>query len=65
VAGGEGLVWTNIADSGDVVAMVKDPSPQFGERVRNAVVHNDVQARTVVPYLTDELTGSAIAEGLI
>lgn len=62
--GGEGLVWTNVADAGDVVALVKDLRPRFGERVRNAVVHNGAKAHSVVPYLTDGLTGAAIAEGL-
>ncbi|HWO63655.1 MAG TPA: hypothetical protein VNO31_26845, partial [Umezawaea sp.] len=62
--GGEGLVWTNIADAGDVVALVKDLRPRFGERVRNAVVHNGAKAHAVVPYLTDQLTGAAIAAGL-
>ncbi len=62
--GGEGLVWTNIADAGDVVALVKDLRPLFGERIRNALVHNGAKAHSVVPYLTDGLTGAAIAEGL-
>lgn len=66
--GGEGLVWTNIADSGDLVALVKDLNPLFGDtfitRVWDAVVHNGAKAHSAVPYLTDELTGRAIAEGL-
>ncbi|KOV87629.1 GPI inositol-deacylase [Nocardia sp. NRRL S-836] len=62
--GDDNVVWTNIADAGDVVALVKDLRPRFGERVRNAVVHNGAKAHAVVPYLTDQLTGTAIAEGL-
>lgn len=58
------LVWTNVADAGDVVALVKDLRPRFGDRVRNALVHNGARAHAVVPYLTDAVTGAAIAEGL-
>ncbi|MEU8901186.1 hypothetical protein [Nocardia sp. NPDC048505] len=63
-----GLVWTNIADSGDVVALVKQLDPFFGDsftcRVWDALVHNAVHAHSAVPYLTDKLTGEAISEGL-
>ncbi|MFD6394954.1 hypothetical protein ACFWF2_33085, partial [Nocardia sp. NPDC060259] len=62
------LVWTNIADSGDIVALVKQLHPLFGDgfacRVRDAMVHNDVHAHSAVPYLTDALTGQVIADGL-
>ncbi|PSL57126.1 hypothetical protein B0I31_102103 [Saccharothrix carnea] len=62
--GGTDLVWTNVVDSGDVVALAKDLRPRFGEAVRNAVVHNGAHAHSVRPYLTDKLTGAAIAAGL-
>lgn len=62
--GGEDLVWTNVADQKDVVALVKDLRPRFGARVRNALVHNGAEAHSVVPYLTDEVTGAAIVDGL-
>ncbi|MER5908727.1 hypothetical protein ABT150_53750 [Streptomyces mirabilis] len=62
--GGERLVWTNLADEGDVVALVKDLRPAFGERVRCAVVHNGVHAHDASAYLTDKLCGQAIADGL-
>jgi hypothetical protein len=62
--GGEDLVWTNVADVGDVVALVKDLRPQFGPRVRGAVVHNGSRAHDARPYLADALTGSAVSEGL-
>lgn len=62
--GGEELVWTNVADPGDVVALVKDLRACFGDRVRNAVVFNGAKAHSVVPYLSDPLTGAAIAAGL-
>ncbi|MCP2315244.1 PGAP1-like protein [Nocardia amikacinitolerans] len=62
------LVWTNIADSGDIVALVKRLDPLFGatfaHRVWDALVHNGVHAHSAVPYLTDALTGRAIADGL-
>ncbi len=62
--GSEDLVWTNVADRGDVVALEKDLRPRFGPRVINAVVHNGAHAHAVTAYLTDKLTGAAIAGGL-
>ncbi|MFF0204573.1 hypothetical protein [Streptomyces sp. NPDC005017] len=62
--GGDLLTWTNIADSGDVVALVKDLRPCFGDRVRNALVHNGSEAHSVIPYLTEQRTGAAIAAAL-
>ncbi|WP_245554327.1 hypothetical protein [Nocardia takedensis] len=66
--GGPGLVWTNIADGGDVVALVKKLDPLFGtdftHRVWDAVVHNGATAHDASPYLTDRLTGQAITDGL-
>ncbi|KUN17545.1 hypothetical protein AQJ11_37365 [Streptomyces corchorusii] len=62
--GGSGFVWTNIADHGDVVALVKDLRPAFGPQVRCAQVHNGSHAHDATAYLTDELCGRAIAEGL-
>ncbi|MHB9856612.1 hypothetical protein ACSYGO_46300 [Streptomyces krungchingensis] len=62
--GGAGLVWTNLADDGDVVALVKDLRPVFGERVGCAVVHNGAHAHDASAYLTDKLCGQAIDDGL-
>ncbi|WP_326950904.1 GPI inositol-deacylase [Amycolatopsis sp. NBC_01307] len=62
--GSDDLVWTNVADRGDVVALEKDLRPRFGPRVSNAVVHNGAHAHAVTAYLTDKLTGAAIAGGL-
>jgi hypothetical protein len=62
--GGESLVWTNLADDGDVVALVKDLRPVFGERLRQGLVHNGPHAHDATAYLTDRLCGSAIAAGL-
>ncbi|MHA6759565.1 hypothetical protein [Streptacidiphilus sp. PAMC 29251] len=62
--GGAELVWTNIADRGDVVALVEDLRPLFGSQVRSAVVVNGAHAHDAASYLTDALTGAAIASGL-
>jgi hypothetical protein len=62
--GSEGLVWTNVADGGDVVALEKDLRGRFGDRVCTAVVHNGAHAHDATSYLTDKLTGVAIAGGL-
>jgi hypothetical protein len=62
--GPDTLVWTNVADHGDIVALEKDLRPRFGPRVINAVVHNGAHAHDATAYLTDKLTGAAIAGGL-
>lgn len=56
--------WTNIADRGNVVALVKDLSPFFGTRVSNVLVHNGAKAHDARPYLTALETGQAIAAGI-
>jgi hypothetical protein len=56
--------WTNIADAGDVVAMVEDLRPLFGSDIRQIRVHNGAHAHDMAPYLTDRLTGDAILAGL-
>ncbi|MFD4630419.1 hypothetical protein ACFVYR_22595 [Streptomyces sp. NPDC058284] len=56
--------WTNIADEGDVVALVKDLRPLFGERVRCHLVHNGAQAHDVTRYLCTGEAGRAVGEGL-
>ncbi|MFJ4188532.1 hypothetical protein [Kitasatospora sp. NPDC089509] len=62
--GGDELVWTNLAATGDVVALVKDLRPLFGERLRSGLLSNGVHAHDATSYLTDALCGKAIAEGL-
>ncbi|MEU6355209.1 alpha/beta hydrolase [Streptomyces sp. NPDC047072] len=62
--GPDDLVWTNVVDRGDVVALEKDLRGRFGDRVRNVVVHNGSHAHDAAAYLTDPLTGAAIAGGL-
>jgi pimeloyl-ACP methyl ester carboxylesterase len=56
--------WTNVADGGDVVALRKNLSELFGDRVRTTLVHCGAQAHDVTRYLTAEAVGKAIASGL-
>jgi len=56
--------WVNVADAGDVVALVKDLRPLFGDQVDCYLVHNGSHAHDVRPYLTAAETGAAIAAGL-
>lgn len=62
--GQSGFVWTNVTDPGDPVAAVHDLTPRFGSRVRGAQVHNGPHAHDATSYLTDQITGKAIADGL-
>jgi len=55
--------WTNIADRGDVVAVVEDLRPLFGDKIRQIRVHNGSHAHDLRPYLTEPHTGSAILAG--
>ena len=55
--------WTNIADDGDVVALVKALGGCF-EGVVDLRVSNGATAHDVAPYLTARETGAAIAAGL-
>ncbi|WP_040693741.1 alpha/beta hydrolase [Nocardia vinacea] len=61
---GAAVRWTNIADTGDVVALVKELRPTFGERVVDLRVHNGAKAHDIRPYLTAKETGRALAAGL-
>lgn len=56
--------WVNIADRGDIVALVKDLSPRFGPGVTDLRVHNGARAHDAGPYLSAKETGRAIAVGL-
>lgn len=56
--------WTNIADGGDIVALRKQLAMQFGSLVRDELIYNGATAHDVVPYLTAEETGRAIAVGV-
>ncbi|MFI9829940.1 hypothetical protein ACIHIX_19875 [Streptomyces sp. NPDC051913] len=55
--------WTNLADEGDVVALVKDLRPLFGERVRCHVVHNGARAHDATRYLNTAEAGRAVSDG--
>jgi hypothetical protein len=61
---GSVLSWANIADDGDVVALNKDLSALFGDRVHTTIVHCGAKAHDVTRYLTAEAVGRAIASGL-
>ena len=56
--------WMNIADTGDVVALVKRLAPLFGDQVQDLLVNNGSKAHDISPYLTAAQTGHAIVEGL-
>ncbi|CCK31232.1 hypothetical protein BN159_6853 [Streptomyces davaonensis JCM 4913] len=60
--GGVGA-WTNIADEGDVVALVKDLRPLFGDRVECHVVHNGSAAHDATRYLSTPQAGRAVTDG--
>ncbi|NUP47506.1 MAG: hypothetical protein HOW97_09360 [Catenulispora sp.] len=62
--GPDTLTWTNIADRGDVVALVKDLRPRFSERVLSALVDNGAHAHDATRYLTDAFCGDAVVAGL-
>jgi hypothetical protein len=56
--------WVNIADTGDIVALVKALQPLFDGPVTDVLVHNGARAHDVRPYLTARETGRAVAAGL-
>jgi hypothetical protein len=62
--GGEHVVWTNVVDEGDVVALEKDLRPRFGDRVEGFVVHNGSHAHDVRSYLSEAAAGTPISVGL-
>lgn len=56
--------WTNIADTTDIVAVVREIAPAFGPAVDDLVVHNGTHMHDATRYLTAIETGRAIAAGL-
>lgn len=62
--GGDELIWTNVADVADVVALIKNLRPVFGRQVRDYPADNGPHAHDVRAYLTDSTTGTAVAEAL-
>ncbi|KUO04144.1 hypothetical protein [Streptomyces caeruleatus] len=56
--------WTNIADPGDIVALVHTLAPRFGDRVSDRRIHNGTAMHDLLRYLTARTTGAAVAAGL-
>jgi hypothetical protein len=56
--------WVNVADRGDVVALVKDLGSRFGPQVQDRLVDNGAKAHDVTRYLTTRELGDAVAIGL-
>jgi len=56
--------WFNIADGGDVVALVKQLGTRFGPRVTDRSVVNGARAHDASRYLTSKEVGDAVASGL-
>lgn len=56
--------WINIADSGDVVALVKELGTLFGPGVTDHRVHNGAKAHDATRYLTTRELGNAVSSGL-
>jgi hypothetical protein len=53
--------WVNIADSGDVVGLIKELGPLFGSRVADHLVNNGAKAHSATRYLTTRELGDAVA----
>ncbi|MBM7169450.1 antibiotic ABC transporter ATP-binding protein [Streptomyces sp. G44] len=56
--------WTNVADRGDIVALVKRLAPRFGPEVADHEVDNGAEMHSMSRYLTAPVTGRAVAEAL-
>lgn len=56
--------WVDIADSGDVVALVKELGTRFGLKVSDHLVDNGAKAHDATRYLTTRELGNAVAAGL-
>ncbi|MEV8533438.1 antibiotic ABC transporter ATP-binding protein [Streptomyces sp. NPDC051211] len=56
--------WHNLADTGDVVALVRELAGRFGPDVQDGTVDNGAQMHSMTAYLTAAETGAAIAAGL-
>lgn len=57
--------WTNVADATDIVAVVRDLRPAFGDLVTDIPVHNGSHMHDATRYLTAVETGRAVADGLL
>ncbi|MFZ3470588.1 antibiotic ABC transporter ATP-binding protein [Streptomyces sp. 4.24] len=56
--------WHNLADDGDVVALVRELADRFGPEVQDQLVDNGAQMHSMAAYLTAVETGAVIAAGL-
>lgn len=56
--------WTNITDAADIVAVVRDLRPAFGDSVTDVPVSNGSHMHDATRYLTAVETGRAVAAGL-
>lgn len=57
-------MWGNVVDPGDIVALVEDLRPLFGDDIRQARVYNGATPHDMRPYLEDAVTARLIADGL-
>jgi hypothetical protein len=55
--------WYNIADEGDIVALVKKLSTRFGHQVVDELIDNGSRAHDATRYLTSQALGHAVATG--
>ena len=56
--------WTNVADTGDIVALEKDLRSLFGDDVEDRRVFNGPDAHSIRAYMTARETGEAVAREL-
>lgn len=56
--------WVNIADRGDIVALVKQLASRFGPGVIDRLVDNGAQAHDAGRYLCSKELGDAVATGI-
>ncbi|MEV2261840.1 antibiotic ABC transporter ATP-binding protein [Streptomyces anulatus] len=56
--------WTNIADAADIVSVVRELRPAFGDSVTDVPVDNGSHMHDATRYLTAVETGRAVAAGL-
>jgi hypothetical protein len=52
--------WTNIADAGDVVPLVKQLAPLFQGHIQDLIIHNGAKAHDLRRYLTASEMGRAV-----
>jgi hypothetical protein len=57
--------WTNIADTGDIVALEKNLGSFFGNAVKDILVNNGSDAHHGERYLVTKEAGEAVREGLV